>query len=464
MRTICKSRTYQLSIETNRWNADDEVNYSHALARRLPAEVLYDAIHRATGSQSRLPGARAALLIDSKVDQVPADGEFLKAFGKPPRESACECERSGGMLLGPVLNLVNGPVIGDAVKDPNNAINKLVAAEKDDAKVIEEIYLSVLNRKPTANDLQIGLQALKDAAADHARLLAEYNQRKAALDAYEKTLPARQAAWEQSFGKVTPWTTLEVASVVSKGGTTLTRQKDGSILASGKNPSPEVYTITATTPLKGITAIRLEVLPDKSLPQRGPGRAPSNGNFVLNEFTVTAQPAGAAAAQPLKVALHKPQATYSQPSWDIKGAIDGNPATGWAIDPRRGQPQTAVFEVNGAVLTDANGTKLTFVLDQRFPGRDHNIGKFRLSVTTAKGPITLAGPPPQIAKALSVDPAQRTPQDKATLTNYFRGQDAELARLQRALAEAGPVPDKRQLGAQDLAWALLNTKEFLFNH
>ena len=49
MRTICKSRTYQHSLLTNQWNEDDEVNYSHALARRVPAEVLYDAIHRATG-------------------------------------------------------------------------------------------------------------------------------------------------------------------------------------------------------------------------------------------------------------------------------------------------------------------------------------------------------------------------------------------------------------------------------
>src|SRR5436305_13153826 len=98
---ICKSRVYQQSITTNRWNQDDEINYSHALARRLPAEVLFDAIHRATGSVSNLPGlppgARAAQLLDSNV-QLP--GGFLQQFGKPPRESACECERSTTLMLG----------------------------------------------------------------------------------------------------------------------------------------------------------------------------------------------------------------------------------------------------------------------------------------------------------------------------------------------------------------------------
>ncbi len=59
MRLICKSRTYQLSVETNKWNADDKVNYSHALARRLPAEVLLDAVYRVTGSVSKIPGVRA---------------------------------------------------------------------------------------------------------------------------------------------------------------------------------------------------------------------------------------------------------------------------------------------------------------------------------------------------------------------------------------------------------------------
>src|SRR5205823_3434097 len=137
-------RTYQHSIVPNRWNKDDEVNYSHALARRLPAEVLYDAIHRATGSVTRLPGlpagARAAQLLDSNV-QVP--GGFLDLFGRPPRESACECERtSSSMLLGPVLALVNGPVLQDAVKDPNNRITRIAASQKDDAKLVEELFIS----------------------------------------------------------------------------------------------------------------------------------------------------------------------------------------------------------------------------------------------------------------------------------------------------------------------------------
>src|SRR5262249_39358939 len=109
MKTICKSRVYQHALLTNKWNADDEINYSHALARRLPAEVLYDTVHRATGATSKVPGmppgTRAAQLLDSNV-AIP--GAFLDLFGKPPRESACECERSTGMMLGPVLNLVNG--------------------------------------------------------------------------------------------------------------------------------------------------------------------------------------------------------------------------------------------------------------------------------------------------------------------------------------------------------------------
>src|SRR5262249_53489707 len=146
---------------------------------------------------------------------------------------------------------------------------------------------------------------------------------------------------------------------------------DGSILASGKNPFPEVYTVTARTKLQGITAVKLEVLPDPSLPAKGPGRA-GNGNFVLSEFKLGAREEGST-AKPAPVALHGAQATFSQGGFEVDKAIDNNPGTGWAIAPQFGKAQSAMFQLR-APLGFARGTELTFTLDQRFAGKDHNVG------------------------------------------------------------------------------------------
>jgi hypothetical protein len=143
-----KSRVYQHSIATNQWNADDELNNSRAIPRRLPAETLFDAIHLATGATPRLPGVpvgfRAAELPDAGVS-LP----FLEDFGRPVRESACECERSSGMVLGPIMKLVNGPTVADAINDPNNALVDLEKSEPDDRKAISELFLRFLARQPT---------------------------------------------------------------------------------------------------------------------------------------------------------------------------------------------------------------------------------------------------------------------------------------------------------------------------
>jgi hypothetical protein len=462
IKTICKSRTYQHSIARNKWNEDDTINYAHAKARRLPAEVLYDAIHRATGSLSRLPGmppgARAAEALDPTV-QAPSG--FLDLFGRPARESACECERSSGMMLGPVLNLVNGPVVGEALKDPQNRIAKLLAKEKDDQKVVEEMFLALLCRQPTAKELALGVKALQGSNQEYAEMVAHHNKLVAGLDAYVKQLPAKQTEWEKSFKNPVAWTVLDPASFKSAGGAMLTKQADKSILAAGKNPSPETYTITANATLAGITAIRLEVLPDASLPAKGPGRAP-NGNFVLNEFSVTAAPQ-AEPAKAAKVELHNASATFSQESFPVAHAIDNNPATGWAIAPMFGKSQVAIFELKNPVGVAA-GTTLTFTLDQKFAGKDHNIGRFRLSVTTAKPPVGINNLPDNISQILAVAPEKRTNDQKNVLTAYYRSLDQELGRLQNALAADFVPADARSLGAQDLAWALLNSPAFLFNH
>ena len=120
--------------------------FSHAMPRRLPAEALYDAIYVATGATEKLPGVpagfRAAQLPDAGIS-VP----FLEDFGKPVRESACECERSSGMVLGPILKLINGPTVAEALTDPQSALNQLAAKEKDDNKLIEEVFVRFLSRK-----------------------------------------------------------------------------------------------------------------------------------------------------------------------------------------------------------------------------------------------------------------------------------------------------------------------------
>jgi hypothetical protein len=464
IRTICQSRTYQHAIEANKWNADDNVNYSHAVARRLSAEVLYDAIHRASGSVTHLPGlpagARAAQLLDANV-KVP--GGFLEQLGRPPRESACECERTSSMQLGPVLSLVTGPVINDALRDPANRLAKIVAGENDDAKVIEEVFLSILSRRPSPKELSVALKEFQGNAGEFAELRADHKRRKDALAVYEKQLPTKQLVWEKSMAKLPHWTMLRPDSMKSAEGATLTLQPDNSVLASGKNPDKDTYTISVTTEMTGITALRLEVMTDKKLPARGPGRAP-NGNFVLQDFKVTTEPAEneGEEVKPQKVAFGRSVADFSQDGFNVAGAVDDNPTSGWAVAPVLGRSHVAVFESKSPVGF-LEGTKLTFTLKQDYGGK-HVIGRLRLSATTLKPPVPLQILPEEIAGAIKVAAKDRTAAQKATLTNYFRSRDAELARLQREYNELVIPADARTMAAQDLAWALMNSPAFLFNH
>jgi hypothetical protein len=465
MATICKSRTYQLSIKTNQWNEVDDLNYSHAYARRLSAEALFDAIYRVTGSTARIPGlpagARAAQVLDGSVD-LPSG--FLDLFGKPVRESACECERSSGLMLGPVLNLINGPIVADAIKDPTNRIVKLATTVPDDKKFIEEIYLSTLSRLPTPEELKLGFKALADAQKDFQEIAVEHQKKLDELKAYEKTLDPKQPDWEKRLSAAPKWDVLapdpKRAFAKNRKGTTITVEKDQSLFVTGANPTPEVYTVEATTKLKKITAIRLELLSDDRLPSKGPGRAP-NGNLVLNEFRVTSTVSGTNVAKP--VALHKAQATFSQAGYSVAMAIDGNPVTGWAISPQTGKTNMALFELKEPINNEA-GTKLTFVLDQQFVGKEHNIGKFRLSVTGDAIPRLVDSLPMELADLLATPADKRTARQKAKITQLFHDQDAEFKRLQAAVANVPLPANTRVLGGQDLMWALINSPAFLFNH
>jgi len=438
LRAICTSRTYQQSIETNDWNRDDRINYSHALARRLPAEVIFDALHQATGAESHLPGVRAGTqaieLLDSSVKT--SDG-FLDLFGRPARESACECERNGGMSLGQALNLVNGPTVGDAVRAPGNRIADLVQYESDPARILEELYVAFLCRPPSAEETARLLPSL-DPFVPENRFALDPQEEAALAEAF--------VAWEDGLSAPV-WHPLTPRILESAGGATLTVLEDGSVLASGTAPDKDRYKVVAETQLQGITGVRLEALADPSLPAKGPGRA-DNGNFVLYELRVHAVPLADPTAGRV-VAFGGATADFSQGGFEVAGAVDGDAATGWAVSPDLGRAHEAVFEL-AEDLTVEDGALLVFDLDQQYGGK-HVLGRFRLSVTDSARPVRHHGLPEPVVLALQVPRAERDAAQRATIYRHYLGMRPE-------------VVERIRLGTtQDVAWALANSPAFLFN-
>ena len=344
IRLICQSRTYQLSVETNQWNEDDTINFSHILPRRLPAETLLDAVFSVTGSQTRFPGVpagtRAASLPDVGISL--ADG-FLGTFGRPARETSCECERSGELQLGPIMALVSGPTVNNAIADPNNAITKLAKEKIENRELINRLFLRILNRPASDDEINrsLGLftvrinedhrdlvsqleeaeSGIKDWLENKEKVriesisraknqLSSYKEKmaetvrrandkrnskiqasKVKLANFDKTLPGKLKKWEHdlSSGK-SVWENLNISRISSKmPGVKFEPLDDGSVFVGGRSAKGQ-YKIQTTTAVSRVSGIRIEAMKDDRLPRKGPGRAINDGNFVLSELEVFASP------------------------------------------------------------------------------------------------------------------------------------------------------------------------------
>jgi hypothetical protein len=285
---------------------------------------------------------------------------------------------------------------------------------------------------------------LKVPNAEQEAALAKLDQQIAAvkktLESATPELIAAQADWEQSQAV---WTVLKPESMSSAAGVTLTAKDDGSILASGKNPANDTYTLSFKNLPAGITALRLEVLPDDSLPKKGPGRA-GNGNFVLSEFVVK-QTIGDTIEE--AVPLQNATATYEQTGaandnpykkWAVAAAIDGDAkgkTWGWAIMEKVGQPHVAVFET-AKDIAGGDGARLTIELQQNLDNPQHTIGRFRISATTAPRPVRAnQAPPANIAALLAIKVDLRNEAQKNELAAYFRSISPLLDSARKELAD-----------------------------
>jgi hypothetical protein len=163
MRVILNSRTYQLASSTKPANESDAKYYSHYYIRRLPAEVLSDALSAATGVPDVFPGypvgLRAVQLPDPKVKSY-----FLSLFGRSERVTACACERSGDVTMAQLLHMQNGESVVMKIRAADGRLSALLKNGNDDA-VTEELFLATLSRRPTAPEMAAVKKELSAAGA-----------------------------------------------------------------------------------------------------------------------------------------------------------------------------------------------------------------------------------------------------------------------------------------------------------
>lgn len=202
-------------------------------------------------------------------------------------------------------------------------------------------------------------------------------------------------------------------------------QPDGSVLASGDQSKRDVYTLQFNPTIRGITAVRLEALPDERLPEQGPGRVYYEGpagDFFLSEFTA----AVGEKALPLKGASAS-GANRSAAS----AAIDGDPQTGWSVNGGQGREHTAVFNLTDP-LVDPKGLVVRLLFERYYAA---GLGRFRVAVTTDARPVVAKETPDEIESLILTPAGQRTPEQVKQLLGYYLTVAPELAGERAAIEQ-----------------------------
>jgi hypothetical protein len=237
---------------------------------------------------------------------------------------------------------------------------------------------------------------------------------------------------------------LAASRAESVAGATLTKQEDGSYLASGKSEDKDTYTFEAPVELAAATGMKLELFPDPSLPGKGIGRS-SHSNVVLQDFRVeVAYPKASGLGEFTSVPIAQAGADHEQgvgrvgvEEWPIAGAIDSDPKTGWALGPKMKEAHAAIFRfaqaLGGGAGSSGSSAVIRVTMAQNYGGF-HVIGRFRLSGTNDPEPLGSAPLSPEIAAILAK--AERSEEEAAKLAAYYRSISPALRPIRDSLEAA----------------------------
>jgi hypothetical protein len=262
-------------------------------------------------------------------------------------------------------------------------------------------------------------------------LRVEEDKAKAASDALEKTLLEAQPAWEAALAKNTAkvgepeWQIIKVEDAISENGATLTKQADGSVLVSGKNPDNDELVVTALTRMTKVSALKIEVLPDDSLPNKASGRA-QDGGWILSEIQMLGD------GKPISLATVR--ADFEQSGTSLQNVLDERKDTGWSVGPEFGKKHEAVFELQSdfGYRTDK---LVSFRLQFHSKEKQRVMGRFRISLTDS--PAALLRPiPPEVYAALAVASSERNDNQRKKLTDYYLASEPSLIMARKKAAAA----------------------------
>jgi mono/diheme cytochrome c family protein len=271
--------------------------------------------------------------------------------------------------------------------------------------------------------------------AELARLEKDLSTAEGEYKAETAEIKSAREKWEeQTRSELNNWKFLDAREARSIGGATLTKTNDLSIIPGGTNAPNDVYTVVATTDLKRITGLRLEVMPDASMPQKSVGRQP-NGRFVLTGVEAAWAPRNnPEATKPL--VFSKAEADYNQENYHITNVITGiRTNVGWATGAHeeKGRVERAAWFTVSNVVEIPEGAVLTVKLLHNSKWSEANIGRFRLSVT---GMESVAAPPKVPEKIRTILASkERSEKETKELDRHFRTVAPELKPVRDKMAE-----------------------------
>jgi hypothetical protein len=165
LRVICNSQVYQRAARVKNGPGENGDFYTHRMPKRMPAEVLLDAVNRAVAAADEYEGVpqgtRAIALPDPSIKSY-----FLDTFGRPVRNSGCECARGASPDLSQALHLANGAELHGKITREFGRVGKLLTSKKPRAEIVGELYMATLTRQPTEAERRTIDELLADAPSE----------------------------------------------------------------------------------------------------------------------------------------------------------------------------------------------------------------------------------------------------------------------------------------------------------